>query len=342
MGDFVPGTLTSYVLNEKVYAVPETITFAATVYREDILRRLNIPPPDTWTDVAEMMAELQRFDMSFYMPIASGVGYKWIYQTSPLIYQNNGLLYRSDGLGTAINEVNAVKGLTVLGELFTTYALAEQVPNFFNAFRLGQTPVGIIDAETYVLLTYGAPELMGQWSLAPYPGTVQADGSISRWFIANGTGSIIFENTKQPANCWEFLKWFLSEETQTDFAFTLYANYRIFHMPSNINALRNIPIDDKDKQVILESVPWLRDAPRNPGQYLLERGLSDIWNTIVFEGTPVQIAIDKQVIEIQREFKKKMTEFGYLNSRGEKVKPYVIHEIDWIIKQIENSRPADR
>jgi len=338
MGDFVPGTLTSYVLNEKVYAVPETITFAATVYRKDILGRLNIAPPDTWTDVAEMMAELQRFDMSFYMPIASGVGYKWFYQTSPLIYQNNGFLYRPDGLGTAINEANAVKGLTFLGDLFTTYALVEQVPNYFNSFRLGQTPVGIIDAETYILLTYGAPELMGQWSLAPYPGTLQEDGSISRWFIANGTGSVIFENTKRPDDCWEFLKWFLSEETQTDFAFTLFANYRIFHMPSNINALRNIPIDDKDKQVILESVPWLRDAPRNPGQYLLERGLSDIWNTIVFQGTPVRVAIDDQVIEIQREFKKKMTEFGYLNSRGEQVRPYVIREIDWIIEQIENAR----
>ncbi|MDR0473079.1 MAG: extracellular solute-binding protein [Treponema sp.] len=340
MGDFVPGALTSYVLNERVYAVPETITFAATIYRKDILGQLHIAPPDTWTDVTEMMAELQRFDMSFYMPIASGIGYKWFYQTSPLIYQNNGLLYRPDGLGTAINEANAVKGLTFLGDLFTTYALVEQVPNYFNAFRLGQTPVGIIDADTYILLTYGAPELMGQWGITPYPGTTQSDGSVSRWYIANGTGSVIFENTKKPDDCWEFLKWFLSEETQTDFAFSLFANYRIFHIPSNVKALRNIPIDDKDKQVILESVKWLRDAPRSPGQYLLERGLSDIWNTIVFDGTPPRVAIDRQVIEIQREFKKKMTEFGYLNAQGEQVKPYVLHEIDWIIEQIENAGAA--
>ena len=338
MGDFVPGALTSYVLNEKVYAVPETVTFAATVYRKDILHQLRIDPPNTWTDVTEMMAELQRFDMSFYLPIASGVGYKWFYQTSPLIYQNNGLMYRPDGLGTAINEANAVKGLTFLGDLFTTYALAEQVPNYFNSFRLGYTPVGIIDADTYVLLTYGAPELMGQWGIAPYPGTRQEDGSISRWFIANGTGSIIFENTKNPDTCWEFLKWFLSEETQTDFAFSLFSNYRIFHMPSNIKALRNIPVDDKDKQIILESVPWMRDVPRSPGQYLLERGLSDIWNTIVFDGTPARVAIDRQVIEIQREFKKKMTEFGYLNALGEQVKPYVLREIDWIIEQMVNAR----
>ena len=341
MGDFVPGSMVSYVLNEGVYAVPETITFAATVYREDILNELNIAPPSTWNDVTEMMAELQRFSMSFYMPIASGIGFKWFFQTSPLIYQNNGLLYRSDGLGTAINEPNAVKALTFLGDLFTTYALSEQVPVFFNSFRYSQTPVGIIDVETYILLTNGAPELLGQWSLAPFPGTLQEDGSISRWFIGNGTGSVIFENTTQAENCWEFLKWFLSRDIQTDFAFSLFSNYRILHMSSNVNALRNLPIEDRHLQVVLESVKWLRDVPRSPGQYLLERSLSDIWITMVFDGIPARIAIDQKVIEIQREFRKKMTEFGFLNSQGELIKPYVVHEIDWIIEKIENARHYD-
>jgi len=338
MGGYVPGSLTSYVLNEGVFAVPETITFAATVYREDILGQLNIPVPDTWDDVAQMMSELQRFDMSFYMPIASGIGYKWFYQTSPLIYQYNGDLYRSDGLGTAINEPNAVRALTFLGDLFSTYALSEQVPVFFNSFRFAQTPVGIIDAETYILLTHGAPELLGQWSLAPFPGTLQSDGSVSRWFIGNGTGSVIFENTKQAENCWKFLKWFISEETQVNFAFSLYSNYRILHMSSNVNALRNLPIEDKDLRVVLDSIKWLRDVPRTPGQYLLERSLSDIWITMVFDGTPARIAIDEKVIDIQREFRKKMTEFGFLNTQGELLKPYVVHEIGWILERIDNAR----
>jgi ABC-type glycerol-3-phosphate transport system substrate-binding protein len=280
--------------------------------------------------------------MNFYTPIASAIGYKWFFQTSPLIYQYDGLLYRPDGLGTAINETNSVKALTFLGDLFTTYALAEQVPVFFNSFRLGHTPVGIIDLETYILLTNSAPELSGQWSLAPYPGTVQEDGSISRWYIANGTGSIIFENTTQPDNAWKFTKWFLSEETQTDFAFNLFTNFRIFYMSSNLNALRNLPVEDKDLRVILDSVQWLRDVPRSPGQYLLERSLSDIWNTMVFDGTPARVAIDKYVVEIQREFRKKMTEFGYLGSQGELIKPYVIREVDWIIEQIENARRQGR
>ena len=53
---------------------------------------------------------------------------------------------------------------------------------------LADRGVGIIDAPGYILLKRAAPELTGQWSLAPYPGTRQEDGSVSRWFIANGRG----------------------------------------------------------------------------------------------------------------------------------------------------------
>jgi ABC-type glycerol-3-phosphate transport system substrate-binding protein len=333
----VPGSLVSYLFNEGVYALPETVDFAVTVYREDIFRQLNLQPPDTWEDVSEMMSELQRFNMSFYMPIASGDGYKWFYQTSPLIYQNGGQLYRSDGLGTAINEPNAVKGLKMLGDLFTTYALVEQVPIFFNSFRYGQTPVGILDSGGYILLKNGAPELAGQWSITPYPGTRQADGSVSRWFIGNGRGGVIFENSDKINECWEFLKWWMSEDVQTEYAFTLAANYNLLWLSSNMASLANAPIEDRDLRVVLESARYLRDVPRSPGQYMLERGLSDIWNTMVFEDTPAQVAIDMQVIEIQREFRRKMTEFGYIDAQGLPVKDYSVRELDWILAKLQEA-----
>jgi ABC-type glycerol-3-phosphate transport system substrate-binding protein len=331
----VPGAFVSYLFNEGVYALPETVDFAVTVYREDIFRQLNLSPPDTWDKVTEMMSELQRLNMSFYMPIASGEGYKWFYQTSPLIYQNGGALYSADGLGTAINEPNAVKGLTFLGDLFTTYALAEQVPVFFNSFRFGQTPVGILDSASYILLKNGAPELAGQWSIVPYPGTLQADGSIARWFIANGRGGVIFENTDKIDASWEFLKWWVDADIQTEYAFNLAANYNILWLSANIEALGSAPMEDKDLRVVLESMDQLRDVPRSPGQYMLERSLSDIWNTIVFDGTPAQVAIDMKVIDIQREFRRKMTEFGYIDARGAALKPYKVRELDWVLGKLQ-------
>ncbi|MDR0553241.1 MAG: extracellular solute-binding protein [Treponema sp.] len=334
---FVPGALVSYLFNEGVYALPETVDFAVTAYREDIFKRLDLPLPHTWDDVRDMMPELQRFNMSFYLPIASGEGYKWFYQTAPLIYQNGGELYQPDGLGAAINEAGAVKGIAELGELFTTYALAEQVPVFFNAFRFGQTPAGIMDSAAYILLKNGAPELAGQWGILPYPGTRRADGSLSRWFIANGRGALLFENSPMADEGWEFLKWWLSEPVQSEYAFTLAANYNLLWLPANLAALENAPMEDRDLAVVMESVANLRDVPRSPGQYLLERSLSDIWNAMVFDGTPAQAAIDMKLVDIQREFRRKMTEAGYIDARGRQRKPYTVRELDWVLEKIKEA-----
>ena len=338
MGNLVPGALVPYIFNDGVFAVPETVAFAATAYRTDILGPLGLEAPDTWMDVAAMQAELQRFDMSFFKPIASGISYKWFFQTSPLIYQFGGRLFNPDGLSTAINQPEAVEAITFLGDLFTTFALDAQVPAFFNAFRFGQNPVGILDPASYMLLINAAPEIMGQWNIAPFPGTPRPDGTIDRSFIANGMGSFIFDNTDMPDDAWEFLKWYLSADTQRDFAFSLFANHNILWLSANLEALAEVPIEYDHRAILLDSMQWLRDVPRSPGQYMLERMLSHIWNTMVFEGTPAQIAIDQAVLEVNREFTRKVTEFGFLDTQGNQIRPYIVREFDWVVEMIESAR----
>jgi len=338
MGDFVPGGLPAFMFNEGVYGVPENVNFALTVYRTDIFGQLGIEPPDTWEDVAAIQAELLRFNMSFFKPIATGPGRKNFWQTAPLIYQHGGRLYHDDGRHTAIDEAAAVRAISQLGDLFNISALHEHIPVFFNSFRFNQTPVGIISAPEYMLLQYAAPEIWGQWNIAPFPGTIQEDGSISRYFIMNGTSSIIFENSDMIDEAWSFLKWFLSYEIQRDFAFELFSNYHMLWLPSNIAALSQLPLDHNHLEIILDSMQWMRDPPRSPGHYILERRLSDIWNSIVFEGASPRTAIDSSVIEINREFNRRMIEFGFIDTQGNQLQPYIIRELDWVLEQIENAR----
>lgn len=338
-GRSVPGAYVSYVFNQGVYAVPETLNFNATIYRTDIFNELGLTPPDTWQDVINILPTLQRYGMNFYHNISSGVGYKWFYQTSPLIYQNSGRFYTDDGMRTAIDEPNAVKGLQELGDLFIAYSLDTQVGSFFNSFRYGILPVGIATLDDYLLIKNGAPELEGQWKLAPLPGTVQEDGSVSRWSVSNGTGGIIYKNSKQKDKAWEFLKWWTDYKTQVDYTYTLQATYgkQFVWLSSNVEALKASPIEQEDKNVIVDQVHWLRDVPRTPGQYLLERSISDIWNTMVFDGTSAQVAVDEKVIAINREIRRKMIELGYCDSQGNLIKPYVIRDVDWISEQIKKA-----
>ncbi|MDD3478402.1 MAG: hypothetical protein PHP32_05950, partial [Candidatus Izemoplasmatales bacterium] len=105
-------------------------------------------------------------------------------------------------------------------------------------------------------------------------------------------------------------------------------------LSGNVDAVANSPIDATDKAVILEQVTWLVDVPRTPRQYMLERGLSDIWNTVTFDGTPIRVAIDDQVLTINREITKKMVEFGYIDSQGNILVPYTVRDTAWVEEQI--------
>ena len=78
--------------------------------------------------------------------------------------------------------------------------------------------------------------------------------------------------------------------------------------------------------------------PRTPGQYMLERDLSNIWNSIAVDGKAVQPAIDEKILEINREITKKMTDLGYLDSSGNLLREYNIRDIDWIRENIEAHR----
>ncbi|MDF2906385.1 MAG: transporter, substrate-binding protein [Herbinix sp.] len=337
---FVPGGTVPYIFNEGIYAIPETLDFNALIYRTDIFDNIGLTAPDTWEDVTTILPTLQRFGMNFYHNISFGVGYKWYHQTAPLIFQNNGKLFTEDGLRTAIDQPDAVKGIQALGDLFIAYSLQKEVISFFNSFRYGTLPVGIVSLNDYILIKNGAPELDGKWALSAYPGTKQEDGSVSRWYIANGTGGVIFKDSNKIQDAWTFLKWWTEYETQIDYTYTLRSTYgkTFVWMSSNIDAVADSPFEQEDKQIILEQIKWLRDVPRSPGQYMLERSISDIWNSMVNDGVSAQVAIDDKVIDINREIKKKMKELGYYDEEGNLKKSYVLRDVDWIISQTVNEK----
>ena len=330
---FATGAMVPFVYNEAVYSIPETLDFAAIIYRTDIFNNLGLTVPDTWDELRTLLPVLQRYGMNFYHNVSYGrTGYKWFYQTTPLIFQNGGKLYTENGAATAIDSTDSVRGIKELGDLFVAYSLDIQVNEFFNSFRYSVLPVGIVDANSYNLILNGAPELDGQWELAPYLGTPQADGSIDRWYVAAGTGGVIFEDTKRADDAWTFLKWWTSTDVQVEYTYALRSTYGnvYFWLPSNLEALQQAPIDQEDKLVIMDMVSWIRDVPRTPGQYLLERSLSDIWNAMVNDGKSAQVAADEKVIEINREIRRKMQELGYYDKDGNELKPYVIRDYDWI------------
>ncbi len=97
IGIYAPGSLLSYIINDSVYAIPETQDFWVTYYRQDIMDSVGIPIPDTWDEVIEILPELQRYGMNFNTPLSSGSGTKPHLMTAPYLFNYGADLYSADG-----------------------------------------------------------------------------------------------------------------------------------------------------------------------------------------------------------------------------------------------------
>ena len=214
------------------------------------------------------------------------------------------------------------------------------VQNFFNSFRYSVNPIGIIGMEDYTLIKNGARELDGKWAISKYLGTKQEDGSVNRTFIANGTGGAIFKESNKKDEAWEFLKWWTSKKVQTEYTYTLRSTYgkTFFWLSANRAALENNPMDEADKKVVTEQIDYVTDVTRTPGQYLLERTISNIWTTMVFDGTAGQVAVDEAKNDVNKEIVRKMQELGYYDESGKMVKKFKLRGYDWIKQNQENAK----
>lgn len=332
---YSPGAVLPMIVDDKVFGFPETQDFFVLFYREDIFDALGLPVPDTWDDVKEILPELQRHGMNFYSSMASFGGYKPFMATAPYIFQHEGEMFSEDGMRTAIYEEPALRGIRLMTDLFTIYGMPKQVPSFFQQFRDGTLPIGIGTFYTYVQLLNAAPEIRGSWNIAPSPGVLRA-GEVIRWQPGTAQAAMIFNSTEEADASWDFLEWWLSEDIQATFAHrlkTLHGEEFMWNT-ANLKAFKQLPWDEEDKEQILLQWQWLREVPRIPGSYMLEREISDIWNRVVFDNANIRATVDDAVIRINREISRKMEEFGYME-RGRMIVPYSIPDIEkvksWIL-----------
>lgn len=326
---FMPAALVPYAVDGGVYGLPETQDFNVLFYRTDIVEQYNLEVPETWEDVAELMPTLDRYSMTFYTNLSSGAGTKTLAQTSPFFLQNGCTFYNEEDYTTTLDSEECVESMTTMTELFTIYGVPLQVPNFFEYFRNGKAPMGVGNFSTYLQLMTAAPELEGKWAIAPMPGTEQEDGTISHAAPISSHGVMMLQKTENPEGSWEFIKWWVSTETQTEYAYGMYYTYGPAYLwnSANIQAFIDGPFPEKDKAVVLEQWSYAEEVAKIPGTYMLEREISNAWNAIVFEGENVQEAMETAKINVDREIQNKMTEFGYMED-GEIIKEYDIPTVE--------------
>lgn len=331
---YEPGFFLTGTIGNSVYSMPETMNFWVLVYRTDVLDKLGLEAPDTIQDVVDMLPELQMRGLNFYYPTAGMRAMRNFHGTTPLIVQNGGALYSGTAQeGTTIGSEASVKGFTTLTDLFTVYDMPIDIDNFYQHFRNGDIPIGICDYGTYNLISNAAPELAGSWDISIVPGTEKPDGTIDRSTCGCAESTVIFKsNEEREAKAWEFIKWWSSTPVQSEFGQTIQITYGDEYLwtTANVEAFAQLPVDNAHKEVILQFAKNVIDVARVPGTYMLEREMSNAFNAIVVDGDSAQSRIDEAVKVIDREMKRKLEEFGYIDSEGNTIEDYVIPDIDSI------------
>ena len=335
---FSSGLFVPYILGDGVYAMPETINFWVMFYRKDILDNLGIAVPNSMDEVKLILPELQRRSMNFYFPTAGMVGTKVFPGTLPLILQAGGSIYDKTVGDTTLDSEISLAGFREMTELFTVYNMPTDVPapGFYQQFRDGTLPIGVADLATYNLLLNAAPELDGLWDIALFPGLTNEDGEVLRYTTGGAETMGIMSQTKMPEEAWEFLKWWSSTEVQSEFGSLLQSTYGSEYIwpTANTEAFATLPLRAAHKQVIIEQMKWMTEAPWVLGTYMLERELSNAFISVTVNGIEARRAMDTAVKRINRETYRKLEEFGYY-ADGEMLRDFITPDVSVITRLID-------
>jgi ABC-type glycerol-3-phosphate transport system substrate-binding protein len=306
---YSPGSWQALYYDKGYYAVPETQSFQVLYYRKDIMRELGLDIPETWQDVYDLLPTLQQHFMNFYIDPGEFL---------PFISQNDVEFYTPDGFATGLDTPEGFAAFKQWTDLFNMYALEKQVPSFYQHFRSGKMPIGISDYNMYVQLSAAAPELNGRWGIALIPGVEQGDGSIKRWAGGQQTTGVVFQESQKKDEAWEFLKWWVSTETQVRYGSDLEAiNGVSFRWnTANIEAFVQLPWKREDANVILRQWAWYKEKENPPGGYFMGRELNNAWVRSVIDGMNYRASLEASILDINRELLRKQQEFGFVDAEG--------------------------
>ena len=290
-----------YIYRGGVYALPDTQSFNVMFYRTDILEELGIKPPATWQEFLAAAAVIQRKKMNVYLPYTKiaaestvniGAGGLTIFPT--MLMQRGGSIYNSRLDATALAEPVAVETFNFWTDFYSRYSLDVDT-NFTQRFRVGTIPLGVAPYGQDLTFAVAAPEINGKWKIAEIPGFKGQDGTVCNISAGGGSGCVIMNSSKYKNEAWEFLKWWVSADTQYEYSSNIEAIIGASGRTasSNPEAVSRLSWDRESLNVILSQWKKVREIPEAPGSYYVSRSIDQaFWAVYNEKSTPKEAITD--------------------------------------------------
>jgi ABC-type glycerol-3-phosphate transport system substrate-binding protein len=296
-----------------VYALPQTMSFHVMFYRADILKELGLFVPNTWDEFYEALSVIQKSNMN--------VGIFPDYTTFAMfLYQHQGSYYTDDGMASGLGSEEAVDAFKQWSGNYVNYGMPVSF-DFANRFRTGEMPLAIGDYTNYNYLSVFAPEIRGLWGFTVVPGyevktldeggnvvSTRLDRSVSSWESA----SIIMETSDHKDQAWEFLKWWMSSDTQSEYGNEIESVLGVSGRvaTANLEALGSLPWSSRDYTQLLAQMQEVKAIPEIPGSYYTERNIKNAFYTVYNNNEDPRETLQDIVKTINSEIDAKREEFG--------------------------------
>jgi ABC-type glycerol-3-phosphate transport system substrate-binding protein len=306
-----PSVIVPFEFRGGVYGLPETQYFHIMFYRRDIFQELEIEIPDTWDDLINILPIIQRNNMNVGIPSVANAVMPDFSNFLAHLFQRGGRLYNEDGSRTLLDSEIAIEAFDFYTKLFTHYKTPVAF-DFINRFRTGEIPLGFADYTTFNTLEVFAPELRGLWGFARMPGLRKSDGTIDRSVSTGTLASMIFSSSRNQDLAWEFMRWWISADTQLRFGRELESimGAAARYPTANYEAFRRLPWSAEQMAVLDEQRSWAVGVPEVPGGYFVTRHMINAVRRVLNEGQDTRETLLDYTITINDELTRKRIEFG--------------------------------
>lgn len=321
---FSDGAMEYFAYEGGYYALPDEMSFPVLYYRKDILEQMGLSVPKTWDELKAMLPYLQAENMSAYF-VTTGhtlLGGASSTSTKPvnavfasMLYQNGEELYKNGDTASNLDSLTSLLTFKTWTEYYTKEDFDLSI-SVVTRFRTGDTPL-IVEDYTYInSILAAAPEIEGQWGIAPIPGTTKEDGTVDNTVCCNVGAAMILKNSveeKDTANeAWEFLKWWTSEDTQLTYAQEQKsilgdsANFPV----ANTEAILKMADELGYRDAVDTTLRWARGIPQVPGGYISGRYVENAFLTVEESNVDPVDELYSNVRYINQEITNKRKEFG--------------------------------
>ncbi len=287
----------------KTYGLPETQTFSMMFYRTDIFKQLGIEPPTTWNELYSCVTIIQRQNMNIGTPNVT--------MFTNMLFQNGGTYYVDDYSAVNFSTEAAIKAFRDCTEFNTKYSLPITY-SALNRFRTGEYPIIIASYNFYNELSVGAPEIKGLWEMTALPGTVREDGTVSHAQVSTGTACIMLEGCENKEAVFDFMAWWVSGQTQTDFGNKIEARLGQGgrYTTANQEAFKQLSWSTAEQNEILAAWVDVTDTPKIPGDYYITRMINNAYRAVVYHGQNSREALLRYSGEMDKEIQRKRVEYN--------------------------------